>query len=352
MKVRSVLIVAAALAVLTAPQAVFALDAPQGGTGGLPGAPVVVNPGTATPIKDTTSETEAPSASGSTEAVSHEAAGSEGRELADEAIAGSAPVNEARPSQSASPEIEIKGSATAEGAAKEDAAEDAALTEAARISQDVEAKEKAAVAAEAPAPPPEPTLIVDVDLARQRMTVTERDRLTYTWPVSSGRRGYATPTGTFSPVWMTKMWYSRQYDYAPMPHSIFFSGGAAIHATSAVGQLGRPASHGCVRLSPSNAATLFKLVSQHGKERVRISVHGKPDYDAEIASRRYYEPRFAERFDYRRGYAYGEFPEYARRRAYGYDYYQRDTRRARRAREAQRRYQPRGYFGNSYVYGY
>ena len=125
-----------------------------------------------------------------------------------------------------------------------------------------------------------PTLDIDINLTSQRMTVTENGVMKFTWPVSSGAYGYATPTGTFKPVWMAKMWYSRQYDMAPMPHSIFFHGGVAIHATYSTSLLGRPASHGCVRLSPKNAATLYTLVSKHGKERTRIVVHGKPNYAA------------------------------------------------------------------------
>jgi lipoprotein-anchoring transpeptidase ErfK/SrfK len=139
--------------------------------------------------------------------------------------------------------------------------------------------EKAAAAAPPP-PPPEPTLLININLTTQRMVVTESGKQKYTWAISSGAYGYPTPTGTFTPSWMSKMWYSKQYDNAPMPHSIFFKGGAAIHATSSIHLLGTPASHGCVRLAPSNAAKLYAMVSRHGKERTRISVHGRPKYTA------------------------------------------------------------------------
>jgi hypothetical protein len=69
------------------------------------------------------------------------------------------------------------------------------------------------------------------------------------------------------------MWHSRQYEYAPMPHAVFFHRGTAFHGTSAVGLLGRPASHGCVRLAPGNAATLFKLVHKHGYAQTKVVVH-------------------------------------------------------------------------------
>ena len=134
--------------------------------------------------------------------------------------------------------------------------------------------------------PPKPTLFVAIDLANQKLTVTEGDVAKYKWSISSGRTGYLTPRGTFRPVWMSKMWYSRKYDYAPMPHAIFFHGGAAIHGTDSVYALGRPASHGCVRLSPQNAATLFKLVTKHGKQKTQITVFGTPKASPKVASSR------------------------------------------------------------------
>ena len=94
----------------------------------------------------------------------------------------------------------------------------------------------------------------------QQLMQVDSDYGNYQWPVSTARRGYHTPTGTFTPYSLQPMHYSKKYDNAPMPNSIFFSGGYAIHATPHVGSLGRPASHGCVRLSPSNAATLYSIV--------------------------------------------------------------------------------------------
>jgi lipoprotein-anchoring transpeptidase ErfK/SrfK len=128
----------------------------------------------------------------------------------------------------------------------------------------------------APTPPPPPpiTLVLNADLRAQRLTVIENGKTRYTWPISSGRSGFATPTGTFHPQWASKMWYSRQYEYAPMPHAVFFHRGTAFHGTGAVGLLGQPASHGCVRLAPGNAAQLFKLVHQHGYASTKVVVHG------------------------------------------------------------------------------
>jgi lipoprotein-anchoring transpeptidase ErfK/SrfK len=125
-----------------------------------------------------------------------------------------------------------------------------------------------------PKPKPETTLTINIDLTRQRLVVAEHGKTVGTWPISSGREGFRSPTGTFRPMWMSKMWYSRKYDNAPMPHAIFFSGGVALHATQATGMLGRPASHGCIRQSPANAATLYKLVTKHGNASTKISVNG------------------------------------------------------------------------------
>ena len=124
-----------------------------------------------------------------------------------------------------------------------------------------------------PPPPPPITLILNTDLGAQRLTVTENGKTKHVWPISSGRRGYPTPTGTFRPQWASKMWHSRQYEYAPMPHAVFFHRGTAFHGTSAVGLLGQPASHGCVRLAPGNAAHLFKLVHKHGYAQTKVVVH-------------------------------------------------------------------------------
>lgn len=93
----------------------------------------------------------------------------------------------------------------------------------------------------------------------QTMSVYEDGELIERWPVSTARKGYYTPTGSFHPYSYQLMHYSKKYDNAPMPHSIFFSGGYAIHATPHVGSLGRPASHGCVRLHPANASQLYSM---------------------------------------------------------------------------------------------
>lgn len=179
--------------------------------------------------------------------------------------------------------------------------------------------EQKSVAAAPPPPPPPPTLLIDIDLTKQRMVVTENGKAKYTWPISSGREGYRTPTGTFRPQWMAKMWYSKQYDDAPMPHSVFFKGGVAMHATYATGMLGRPASHGCIRLAPANAATIYGLVSSHGKAMTRIKVFGEPRDNTPVANKRQdRSPASANRsqYSYANGYASERYARQAPPRYY------------------------------------
>jgi len=123
--------------------------------------------------------------------------------------------------------------------------------------------------------PSEPTVIVTIDKGIQEMTVWVDGVETYTWPVSTGQAGYSTPSGTYTASSMNKIWYSRQWDNAPMPHAIFFTKkGHAIHGTTEEKRLGNPASHGCVRLSRKNAATLFALVEEKGLKNTQVVLTG------------------------------------------------------------------------------
>ena len=106
------------------------------------------------------------------------------------------------------------------------------------------------------------------------MTVTVNGHVRYRWRVSTGATKYSTPAGSYKPFRMERMHYSREWDDAGMPHSIFFSSrGHAIHGSNHPG-LGTPASHGCVRLSLGNAATLFALVSARGVSNPRSWLEG------------------------------------------------------------------------------
>src|SRR4026208_1922787 len=117
------------------------------------------------------------------------------------------------------------------------------------------------------------SLIANIDLSRQVMTITVDGAPYARREGSSGRNGYSTPTGSFRPYLLRRMHYSSKYENSPMPHSVFFRGGYAIHGTSYIKRLGRRASHGCVRLHPANAARLYKLVLIYGFDNTRITIH-------------------------------------------------------------------------------
>jgi lipoprotein-anchoring transpeptidase ErfK/SrfK len=111
-----------------------------------------------------------------------------------------------------------------------------------------------------------------IDLSEQRLYLYVDGRLRSKWPVSTARKGYRTPTGSWRPTRLERDWHSRKYNWAPMPYSVFFYGGYAIHGTTDLKNLGRPASHGCIRLHPKNAARLFNLVRQVGRSNARVVI--------------------------------------------------------------------------------
>jgi lipoprotein-anchoring transpeptidase ErfK/SrfK len=118
-------------------------------------------------------------------------------------------------------------------------------------------------------------VLISVNKTTQRMTVTVDGAERYSWPVSTGLADYTTPTGAFTPSRLVKDHYSKEWDDAPMPHSIFFTeSGHAIHGSRAIHRLGAPASHGCVRVAPENAKLLFSLVQAEGLGSTRIEVTG------------------------------------------------------------------------------
>ena len=118
----------------------------------------------------------------------------------------------------------------------------------------------------------EAKLDILVDKATQRMLVIQNGYIRYMWPVSTGRDELATPNGVYAPQRLERNWFSSAYYKSPMPYSIFFYNGYAIHGSYAIDQLGGPASHGCVRLHPHHAAVLFDLVQQEGPENTTIEV--------------------------------------------------------------------------------
>ncbi len=116
------------------------------------------------------------------------------------------------------------------------------------------------------------SLVANIDVSSQTMTVSRYGEVLYRWNVSTARKGYFTPRGTYRPQRTERMWYSRKYEMSPMPYSVFFHGGYAIHGTGAVRQLGHPASHGCVRLQTANAATFYSMVREAGFGNTRILI--------------------------------------------------------------------------------
>jgi hypothetical protein len=131
----------------------------------------------------------------------------------------------------------------------------------------------------------EASLVIRVDKTQQQMSVVVDGVPRHVWPVSTGRAGYGTPSGAYRPQRLARTWFSRKYYNSPMPYSIFFHGGFAIHGSYEIARLGGPASHGCIRLHPSHAARLFALVNAEGMADTRIVVTG-----SEVAARRRLAP--------------------------------------------------------------
>ena len=127
------------------------------------------------------------------------------------------------------------------------------------------------------------TVRIHVDLSSQTLHATSASGGDYDWPVSTGRPGYRTPTGAYRPQRMYVNWRSREYDNAPMPHAIFFSGGYAIHGSYETSRLGRAASHGCVRLAPADAAILYEMVK---RESASILITGTAPGGGAVATAR------------------------------------------------------------------
>ena len=125
---------------------------------------------------------------------------------------------------------------------------------------------------------PKAKIVATISISEQKMFLAVTDNRgetqKYVWDVSTGATGFDTPTGKYTPTWLSKNHKSKQYEDAPMPFAVFFKEGIAVHGTQAIGQLGKPASHGCVRLAPENAAVFYDLVETYGKFNTRIVVKG------------------------------------------------------------------------------
>jgi hypothetical protein len=145
-------------------------------------------------------------------------------------------------------------------------------------------------------------LLVNISKLQQRLSVMIDGAETYRWSVSTGRRGHETPAGKFRPVRLERHWYSHEYGMTPMPWSVFFHRGYAVHGTTEAYNLGHAASHGCVRLRPDNASTLFSLVRREGTRNTKIVIMNgplpaargaAPLADADAPAQTVAEPNFA-----------------------------------------------------------
>src|SRR5262245_26792731 len=144
-----------------------------------------------------------------------------------------------------------------------------------------------------------------IDKRTQTVTVTKDGEQLWVWKVSTGRPGYATPSGTFHPTFLDADHASSKYESAPMPWSVFFNGDVAIHGTMEVRRLGRAVSHGCGRLHPAQAAEFYQLVQDEGLAHVtiRVTTSGGSSDTAERPS--LYRP-------YPRYPRYSRYPRYPR----------------------------------------
>lgn len=165
-------------------------------------------------------------------------------------------------------------------------------------------------------------IVVTVDKSTQRMIVSKDGEALYNWPVSTGKTGHATPSGRFQAFRMERDHFSKEWDDAPMPYSIFFTKvGHAIHGTYSK-NLGMPVSHGCIRLSVGHAEKLYSLVRQEGVMKTKVVLTGSE----QIALKRG-RTQLAEREQevqppapqYQQGYGYQPYqPGYGQRYDRGY----------------------------------
>ena len=156
-------------------------------------------------------------------------------------------------------------------------------------------------------------IVINVDKSAQRMTVIVDGFQRWDWPVSTGLPRHKTPSGSYKTFRMEKDHFSKEWDDAPMPNVIFFTmKGHAIHGSFDVKRLGRPASHGCVRLAPENAAKLFELVKEEGLSKTRVILTGEAGFPSDYGPNGR-QPNFFEAI-FNQQQSYAEPPPEPRRR--------------------------------------
>ncbi len=164
--------------------------------------------------------------------------------------------------------------------------------------------------------PAEANILIAIDKNTQQMTVSVDGQQRYLWPVSTGRHGYDTPDGTFKVNRMDADHLSQEWDNAPMPHTMFFDmHGHAIHGFFDVKHLGMAVSHGCVRLAPDHAATLFGLVKAEGMNQTSVVVSGETPAGGTYVARR--GPVDGQPLQIAPGYGQQPGPYYAQQPGYG-----------------------------------
>ena len=160
------------------------------------------------------------------------------------------------------------------------------------------------------APPAFGKVLISVDKSTQQMFVSVDGVPRYRFAVSTGRPGYGTPNGTYHPQHLAASWFSKLYYNSPTPHSIFFRGGYAIHGSYEINRLGGPASHGCIRLHPANAAALFELVKSQRLGATTIVVSGSNPVIASASAASPSRRGGGSTYDNRYGPDYGQPPSY------------------------------------------
>jgi lipoprotein-anchoring transpeptidase ErfK/SrfK len=118
--------------------------------------------------------------------------------------------------------------------------------------------------------------IVLIQLSKFRLFLFKGEKYINDFQVAVGMPKYPTPTGKFhitykekDPTWLPTSEWALDKQGIPQPpgpdnplggYWMDLGGGIGIHATPFVKSLGEQASHGCIRMDPGDAETLFNAV--------------------------------------------------------------------------------------------
>ena len=124
-------------------------------------------------------------------------------------------------------------------------------------------------------------LYADVIKSKQTLYLHLNGELLDSFWVSTGLPSYETPEMNLRPSGpLFKKYTSKKFPggnfqgLGNMPYVVFIKGGYAIHGTTTgnFAKLGKPASHGCIRLHPLNARIFYELVNRIGLENTWVSI--------------------------------------------------------------------------------